>query len=154
MTSVDVIEKLQEQEEGMGSRLVVGVHNGHNAAAAVVRDGALAFALQEERLTRVKNQGGLPKRTLKTIEADYKPSSGIPGPLPIAFGGKNLTQCLWKRDAILASYGNSSCGPVGRMKRLARKSSAISDAINQFKLWHLEEELLADLDGTEPRVTG
>ena len=48
-------------------KMVVGVHNGHNAAAALVRDGILAFALQEERLTRVKNQGGLPKLTLQQI---------------------------------------------------------------------------------------
>ena len=35
---------------------VVGVHNGHNSSAALVQDGLLSFALQEERLTRVKNQ--------------------------------------------------------------------------------------------------
>jgi carbamoyltransferase len=138
----------------MSSKTVVGIHNGHNAAAAVVRDGQLAFALQEERLTRLKNQGGLPVETLKTIQSDYAPANGAPHALPVAFGGKNLTQCHWKRDAILASYGNSSCGPIGRMKRLARKSPAVSDVINRFKLWHLEEELSAKLEGAKPHATG
>ena len=138
----------------MNPRMVVGVHNGHNAAAAVVRDGQLVFALQEERLTRIKNQGGLPTQTLKTIQSAYAPPNGAERALPIAFGGRNLTQCYWQRDAILNSYGKSSSGPLGKLKRLARKSSAVSDAINRFKFWHLEEELGASLEGKEPHATG
>jgi predicted NodU family carbamoyl transferase len=104
----------------MSTKQVVGVHNGHNAAAAVVTDGRLSFALQEERLTRLKNQGGLPLRTLKVIAGDFADSNGQPRSMPVAFGGKNLTSCAWKRDEILASYGNTSVGPMGQMKRLAQ----------------------------------
>src|SRR5215469_905649 len=138
----------------MNPRMVVGVHNGHNAAAAVVRDGQLVFALQEERLTRIKNQGGLPTQTLKTIQSAYAPPNDAERALPIAFGGRNLTQCYWQRDAILKSYGKSSSGPLGKLKRLARKSSAVSEVINRFKFWHLEEELGASLEGKEPHATG
>src|ERR1700757_192100 len=97
---------------------VVGVHNGHNSSAAVVQDGLLAFALQEERLTRVKNQGGLPKLTLQRIASDFPAKDLASEGLPMAFGGRNLTACDWQRDAILKSYGQRSSGPVGSLKRL------------------------------------
>jgi carbamoyltransferase len=45
---------------------VIGIHDGHNASVAVVRDGRLELALQEERLTRVKNQGHLPRLAAQT----------------------------------------------------------------------------------------
>jgi len=79
----------------------------------VVQDGALAFALQEERLTRVKNQGGLPKLTLQRIAAEYPGDGTKAEGLPVAFGGRNLTACDWQREAILKSYGQRSSGPVG-----------------------------------------
>ena len=39
---------------------ILGIHDGHNAAAALLIQGRVVAALQEERLTRVKNQGGIP----------------------------------------------------------------------------------------------
>lgn len=35
--------------------LVLGVHDGHNSSCALLRDGALVAAVEEERLRRVKN---------------------------------------------------------------------------------------------------
>ena len=138
----------------MNSRLVIGVHNGHNAAAAVVRDGNLSFALQEERLTRIKNHGGIPAQTLKAIACSLTPSDSTGQGLPVAFGGKNLTYCDWKRDAILSNYGKTACGPVGQLKRLARKNPTISASINRFKFSKLERELNATMEGRRARATG
>jgi carbamoyltransferase len=133
---------------------VVGVHNGHNSSAAVVQDGQLAFALQEERLTRVKNQGGLPKLTLQRISSDY-PVDGIGNEsLPVAFGGRNLTACDWQREAILKSYGQSSSGPVGNLKRLARRNAFVSDSINFVKFRNLEKELNTVLPREHPDALG
>lgn len=39
---------------------ILGVHVGHDAAAAVLVDGRLVYAEEEERLTGVKAQGGCP----------------------------------------------------------------------------------------------
>jgi len=138
----------------MNSRLVIGVHNGHNAAAAVVRDGNLSFALQEERLTRIKNHGGIPAQTLKAIACSLAPSDSNGQGLPVAFGGKNLTYCDWKRDAILSNYGKTACGPVGQLKRLARKNPTISASINRYKFSKLERELTATMEGRQARATG
>jgi carbamoyltransferase len=138
----------------MNSTTVVGIHNGHNAAAAVVCDGQLQFALQEERLTRLKNQGGLPKQTLTAITNQF-PATTDPGrALPVAFGGENLTKCEWQRAAILASYGNTSQSTVGTLKGLARKSPFVSRSINRFKMKHLEHEISETLHGPEPRAMG
>jgi carbamoyltransferase len=45
--------------------LICGIHDGHNAAACLVRDGLLVSALQEERLTRIKNWTGFPARSIE-----------------------------------------------------------------------------------------
>jgi len=45
----------------------LGIHCGHNASAAVVVDGAVEGILQEERLTRNKNQTGYPFASLDTL---------------------------------------------------------------------------------------
>ena len=47
--------------------LFIGIHNGHNSSAAVLKNSKIEFATQEERYTRVKNQGGLPLKTLKFL---------------------------------------------------------------------------------------
>jgi carbamoyltransferase len=133
---------------------VVGVHNGHNSSAAVVQDGLLAFALQEERLTRVKNQGGLPKLTLQRIASDFPAMDLASEGLPVAFGGRNLTACDWQRDAILKSYGQRSSGPVGSLKRLARRSAFVSDSINLVKFRNLENELKTVLPREHPDALG
>src|SRR5690349_21126205 len=45
---------------------VLGVSGGyHDAAAALVVDGALVVAIQEERLTRIKNDPSLPVQAMR-----------------------------------------------------------------------------------------
>jgi len=46
---------------------VVGIHDGHNAAVCLLMDGVIAGALQEERLTRIKNQQGFPEGALEAV---------------------------------------------------------------------------------------
>lgn len=48
---------------------VLGVHDGHNAAAALVRDGEILFAVQEERLINEKNHYGFPAEAIKAALA-------------------------------------------------------------------------------------
>jgi len=51
-------------------RIVLGVVDGlHDAGAAVVRDGVIVSAANEERFTRVKLQGGLPRRSIAAVLA-------------------------------------------------------------------------------------
>ena len=136
------------------SQIVVGVHNGHNAAVAVVNNGNLAFALQEERLTRIKNQGGLPRETLQLIAASGRAGSAHDNLLPVALGGNNLTACDWERAAILASYGKTSSGLASGLKRLARRNAVLSESINRFKFRNLQNDLTVALKGTPAQASG
>jgi carbamoyltransferase len=45
----------------------IGIHDGHNATVAVLRNGELVFCQSEERFTRVKNVIGFPERTLRYV---------------------------------------------------------------------------------------
>ncbi len=52
------------------ARVVLGVVDGlHDAGAAVVRDGVLVAAANEERFTRKKLQGGMPGRSIAAVLA-------------------------------------------------------------------------------------
>ncbi len=44
---------------------VIGIHDGHNASVAAIQNGRVIAACQEERLSRVKNQGGTPVKALE-----------------------------------------------------------------------------------------
>ncbi len=46
-------------------KYVLGVHDGHNASAAILRDGQLLFVVQEERLVGQKNFNGFPARSIE-----------------------------------------------------------------------------------------
>ena len=79
--------------------ITVGIHDGHNASAAVIRDGRIELALQEERLTRIKNQGDVPSEVLKLIGKT---------PARIALNGLYMNYGQWRRETILEDYDRSS----------------------------------------------
>lgn len=47
--------------------IVLGIHDGHNASAAVLIDGQVVAAVQEERLSGIKNHGGIPERAIAEV---------------------------------------------------------------------------------------
>ena len=46
---------------------VLGVHDGHGAGAALIRDGRVLAAIQEERLTNIKNHSGTPSLAIAEV---------------------------------------------------------------------------------------
>ena len=44
--------------------IFLGINISHNASAALMKDGKIIFALQEERFTNVKNFNGYPKQSI------------------------------------------------------------------------------------------
>jgi len=85
--------------------VVIGVHDGHNAAAALVRDGRIELALQEERLTRVKNQGDAPGQALDMVREH---ANGDASRARIALNGNYMNYGQWRSETILREYGRSS----------------------------------------------
>ena len=47
--------------------VILGIHDGHNASAALIKDGKLICALAEERFSRVKNHFGYPAKAIEAI---------------------------------------------------------------------------------------
>lgn len=47
--------------------IYLGIHDGHNSAAALFIDGKIEYAMQEERLTGVKNFFGFPEKSVNAI---------------------------------------------------------------------------------------
>ena len=83
---------------------VIGIHDGHNASVAVIRDGKLAFALQEERLTRVKNQGDAPAGAVAMARQMVNSSAGS---LKVGLNGHYMSYHQWRRETILRDYERS-----------------------------------------------
>ena len=47
--------------------IILGIHDGHNSSAAVIKDGELICSIAEERLSRVKHHYGYPVRAIKMV---------------------------------------------------------------------------------------
>ena len=146
--------RFPQPHESMQNRQVTGIHLGHNAAAALVEDGRLVFAMQEERLSRVKNQGELPVLTLDSIGALANRGGSGNVQRDVALGGKNLSLCYWRRDDILRTAGSGAPNLVGRAKNLARSNPAISDWINHRKWNGIAASLGPVMGGGEIPVHG
>ena len=87
--------------------VVLGVHDGHNAATALLLDGRVELALQEERLTRVKNQGDAPGGSLRAALAIANACGPIAAPV-VALNGHYMNYGQWQRETILQDYARSS----------------------------------------------
>ncbi|HTB15119.1 MAG TPA: carbamoyltransferase C-terminal domain-containing protein [Bryobacteraceae bacterium] len=91
----------------------VGIHDGHNASVAVVRDGRIELALQEERLTRIKNQGDAPARAARLA---FQMLNGDGANARIGLNGLYMNYHQWERTTILRDYDRSA-DLVGRWKQ-------------------------------------
>lgn len=112
---------------------VIGVHDGHNASVAVVRDGRVEFALQEERITRVKNQGDVPRNALGAALRDAGAGARV------ALNGRYMNYGQWQRETVLDDYGRSS-NVVSRLKQPFK--GTFVDRIYQRRKATLREERL------------
>lgn len=89
----------------------VGIHDGHNASVAVVRDGRIELALQEERLTRIKNQGDAPAGAAKLALAMAGGDEARVG-----LNGLYMNYHQWRRETIMRDYERSGSF-AGRWKQ-------------------------------------
>ena len=46
---------------------VLGINDGHDASAAIVRDGKVVAAIQEERLVNIKHYSGVPEKAITNV---------------------------------------------------------------------------------------
>lgn len=102
--------------------LVLGIHDGHNAAAALVRDGRVVAAVQEERLTRIKNHDCFPLQAVaRVLEMEGVAASEID---LVAFNGahqpRHRSAAQLAEDVRRAGQG----GALASLKQMARGTPA------------------------------
>ncbi|AHE29908.1 carbamoyltransferase C-terminal domain-containing protein [Burkholderia pseudomallei] len=83
---------------------VLGIHNGHHASCAVVRDGVVVAAIEQERFTRVKGDG----------------ADGLTDSLPIAACLRQANTSLDQIDLIVSSFQAMGPGAAGLQRPLAQ----------------------------------
>lgn len=81
----------------------IGIHDGHNATVALVKDGKVTYALSEERLVRDKNAGGFPRKAFKRLLRDC--ALTMRDIDVVAFGMKKEPQPEWyEKEKIMKRY--------------------------------------------------
>jgi carbamoyltransferase len=95
-------------------KTILGIHDGHNAAAALLDEGRIVAAVQEERLTGTKNKGGIPVKAIADVlSITDTPSSAIE---TVALNGKYMTHDHWESEQLVGKYEEFR-GLIARMKQ-------------------------------------
>lgn len=108
--------------------VVIGVHDGHNASVAMVRDGRLELALQEERVTRVKNQGDAPENGLAIA---LRMANGSHATARVALNGLYMHYGQWQREKILGEY--RECSALRNRLRQSLKNTFVDKIYRERK---------------------
>ncbi len=114
---------------------VLGIHDGHNASVCLIDEGTIRFAIQEERLNRIKNYDGFPYLAFKeTLTACNISLDNINC---FALASNHLPKHKTK-DELLEMYGKSGLfstklkyllkkTPIKAMHRRKRKIERINE---------------------------
>ena len=73
---------------------IIGIHDGHDASVALMVDGKIIFAAQEERFSRLKGDYGFPKRA---VEEMFKFSGLKPSEIDLVTVGSDQNEDLGLR---------------------------------------------------------
>src|SRR5262245_16634639 len=95
----------------MVSSAILGVHDGHNAAAALLLNGTVVGAVQEERFTRMKNQGDVPHQSITALMESQTETVR-----KVALDGLYMIHGGWTRDSVIRHY-QSADGPLEEIKQ-------------------------------------
>ena len=124
---------------------VIGVHDGHNASAALIANGRVELAIQEERFTRIKNQGDVPANAfaeaLRRLKSNETESSihRAARPPRVALNGLYMNHGQWRRETILEDYRGSD-GFKSRLKQ-PLKNTIVDRVYRRKKATERQERL-------------
>jgi carbamoyltransferase len=99
---------------------ILGIHDGHTAAAALLRNGRIAAAVQEERFTRIKNWAGFPAQSVRwVLQSQGLGTADIDA---VVLNGNQMPYAK-SREEILAEYERT--GTPGTTLRRFLKGTAV-----------------------------
>jgi len=99
---------------------ILGIHDGHTAAAALLRDGRIVAAVQEERFTRIKNWAGFPAQAVRWVLQSQ--GLGTADVDAVVLNGNQMPYAK-SREEILAEYERT--GTIGTTLRRFVKRTAV-----------------------------
>ena len=98
--------------------IVLGIHDGHNASAAILADGRVVAAVQEERLSGIKNHQRCPvlaiADVLRLAGMTWKDVDAV------ALNGHHMPYARSREDLIAHYRGVGK--PLGRLRGLLRRT--------------------------------
>ena len=98
--------------------LVLGIHHGHHASCALVRDGKLVAAIEQERVTRAKADG----------------QEGLSNRLPVHACLQAAGASLADVDLIVSSFQAATAGGVGFHRPLVERGFDLFDPFDDRHL--------------------
>jgi len=126
---------------------IIGVHDGHNASAVLLTDGKIEFAMQEERITRIKNHSTFPSRSVQQILQYSKVS---PGDIDyFVFSSQHMPKNKDREELKNEYRGSSSSGTW--LRRMLKRTPAFAVHVHNrrkdrlkkaVELGFLEERIL------------
>lgn len=135
---------------------ILGIYDGHNSSAAILENGKVLAAISEERITRVKNQGGFPKKAIKKV-LEMTGSSLKDDINRVAVSNIHQTfDYKLSRKDTLEKYARNRPNPVQGIKDLIKKIAPVYNfhklrfrknrlrTINNFFKNNLSEDIKPD----------
>lgn len=120
---------------------ILGIHDGHNASACLVEDGKIVSAIQEERLSRIKNIMCFPSKSINAIlksrgisysDVDFIAMNSLHMPLKI------------NRERLVEEYKGSDSTTMG-LRRLVKgvvKKSFLKRSYLEYRRRNRVQEIL------------
>ena len=99
---------------------ILGITCSHNSSVAIVDKGQVLFAWQEERPTRVKNQGGLPYRSLEAALRFAREQGLAIDQVAVADPMSKATTGWLNRDTVMGAYSSRFQRAYGHQPQGAR----------------------------------
>lgn len=123
---------------------IIGIHDGHNAAACLLEDGQIRAAIQQERLTRIKNHDVFPAEAIRWLLEEC--GCALDEIDAFALNGLHQPVHRDRRRLIQDTRHGGSLTPRRALKRWARATPILELWKNKRRRSRLEEARAAGLD--------
>lgn len=125
---------------------ILGIHDGHNAAACVLEDGVIRAAIQQERITRIKNHDIFPVEAIEWVldECGCRREDVD----AVAMNGFHMPVHRDRQRLIMDTRYGGSLKPGRALRRWARATPVLS--LWKAKRRRLREQEAADA-GIDPQ---
>lgn len=111
---------------------ILGINDGHNAAACLYVDGRVAAAVQEERLRRVKNWSGMPSQAIDAVlKITKSPLEQIDF---VAMNGDYAAYAM-SRNELMDEYRTIN-DPGVTIRRVGRRTASKLAKLTPLHKWH------------------